>query len=202
MDRDQDLSERLTGLLGRRTPPRGFHGNERAMREEFHVLLRIILRCAPKADWPEWWGRFDDELNARVRTRSWPVAAEVEEACRAIAKAALAEGSDEQVEAAAVDRMADWFERFRSQLPGHGRPSRTRELIRRGVLRDLREARFYGFDLTDAENRQALQAPMGADERQHHEVVSDKLAAINAQLAQNAETVQRAKAGMQRGEAA
>jgi hypothetical protein len=183
MDREHDLSERLTSLLGRRTPPRGFAGNESALREEFHALLRIITRFAPKTDWADWWRRFDDRVNAAVRTRAWPVAAEVEDACRAVAQELLADGSAEIVEAAAVDRMAAWFAKFRDQMPGHGRPSRTRELIRRGVLRDLREARFYGFDLSPADEREALSMALHPAERQHHEAVLDGLRATNARLA-------------------
>ncbi|MFN3724512.1 MAG: hypothetical protein ACK4VZ_15905 [Paracoccaceae bacterium] len=56
-------------------------------------------------------------------------------------------------------------------------------LIRRGVLQDLRHARFYGFDLTPDQMEQAREMPMSRTEDRHHNRVMDDLRVIGERIA-------------------
>ena len=184
--RETDLTERLASLLQRLSPPRSIAANPEAQRAEVAALLRSVLSAAPSQGYADWWGRFEDALMRRMKTRAWPILSEVQTAARDIAQApGQAEASGSMAESAAIARMADWFEKFRSQMPSHGRASRTQALIAAGVLHDEREAGFYGFDLDEPMTARARDQAPGAIEAKHHRQVLENLRAINSQIEAN-----------------
>lgn len=177
--RDEFLTERLSGLLSRLSPPRAILTNPEAQRAEVAMLLRGVLRLAPSRDYADWWGRFEDELLRRMKTRAWPISSEMDQAARGLsAGRGETDDNDNRIEAGAISRLEDWFGKFKSQMPGHGRPERTSELIRRGVLPNERAARFHGFDLSQHARETALEQPMGDDEWRHHIAVIARLRGI------------------------
>lgn len=188
--RDAELSQLLSGILGRLSPPRGIANSEKAMAEEVAALLKALSRCAPSQGYRGWFERFSDALASRMKTRAWPIVSEIEAAAGSLetARASGAEGAD-FYEIKAIDRMEDWFRKFGNQMPRHGKPSRTAALISRGVLRDVEQARFLGFDLTQEQSEQARSAPMGLESQASHNRVMRDLQAITERQAAHAEEV-------------
>lgn len=181
-----DLQSAVSRFLERFTPPRGVAGNPVAMVDEADQIAQAFARFAPVTGFDVWWSDVTDQLIRRMKTRAWPMVSEVEAACRIVndrAMPSIGGGHSEAVEAAAVDRMAAWFAKFRSQMPGHGKPTRTAEMIRRGVLADLREARFYGFELSGAQSKAALELPPCRAEVDHDRDVMDRLRALGDRMA-------------------
>lgn len=174
--RDAELSQMLSGILGRLSPPRGLAGNDAAQSEEIKSLLRALSRCAPSQGYRDWFEKFSDALASRMKTRAWPIVNEIEAAAASLStpQAAGADGAD-FYEAKAIDRMEEWFRKFRDQMPGHGKPTRTAALIRRGVLRDLEQARFLGFDMTLEQSEQARAMPMGPESQANYDRVMGDL---------------------------
>lgn len=165
--RDEFLSTRFNEWLDRFSPPRAIQNNPKAMQDDADAMLRTILRYAPRDEYAEWLDRVLIGLAENMTTRSWPAPGELVKAC----KAGKSDGSGanvDMIEHEAVNRMVAWFEKFKSELPGHGHSQRTAELINRGVLKNEREARFYGFNISDAQRERAMAQPMGRDEWKHH----------------------------------
>ena len=146
-----EISKRLTEWLDRYSPPVAMRDKPHAQQAEVNAILGTILKHAPKDGYDGWVSRMLDICAEGMRTRAWPTVGEIAKACQAVG--ARSSGGmpldDEAMEAAAVDRLADWFGKFRSQLPSGGRAARTLALIDRGILANEREARFFGFELTD-----------------------------------------------------
>ena len=182
-----DLQSAVSRFLERFTPPRGIAGNPEAMVDEAGQIAQAFSRLAPAGDLDGWWREASDELIRRMKSRAWPLVSEVEAACRAVNERAGAGSShaDSMAEAAALDRMEAWFRRFKSQMPGHGKPARTAELIRRGVLASEREARFHGFDLGASQSARALDQQPCRAETDHHERVTADLRALSERIGWN-----------------
>ena len=204
--RDAELSQMLSGLLGRLSPPRNIANNPAAIAEEIGALAKSVSRLAPNHGYREWFIAFSDALASRMKTRAYPIVSELEAAARDIAHQSgnVSSGAESAdfYELKAVERMADWFGKFRSQMPSHGKPSRTAALVRQGVLRDLREARFCGFDLSDEQMAAAVALPMGPDEARHHNSVTGDLVAIAERNASMAEEIAAKRRIVKHGEAA
>lgn len=184
--RETDLTKRLSALLDRLSPPRSIAANTDAQRAEAAALLRSILAAAPSQGWADWWGKFEDALLRRLKTRAWPILSEVDAAARDIATASRGENANASLnESHAIRRMVDWFGKFKNQMPGHGRASRTRAMIESGVLRNEREAKFYGFDLSADMLETAKNQPQGREESDHHERVLSDIHAINRRIEDN-----------------
>lgn len=101
-------------------------------------------------------------------------AAKIVYASPAAQAAQTAEISNSMGESVILEAMTAWHGKFGSQMPGFGRGDRTRNLVQRGVLRDMGEARFKGFTL-HAEDESALldarrrgDARPSMDEQRHH----------------------------------
>lgn len=172
-----DLSMRFNAFLDRFSPPRQIAGNPKALQDDANALLRIVLDHAPTEGWQDWFPDAIRHLEAGMTTRSWPAPGEVVRACRgALAKMPSTEtAAQSRGEANAIQMLIDWHAKFGTQMPGQGRPDRTDELIRRGVLRNEREARFKGFVLSPAaQARVKDQAPSRA-EWDHHVAVMARL---------------------------
>lgn len=174
-----DLGARFNRWLERFSPPRQIADKPQALQDDAEALFRIILDHAPDEGWQDWWTSAIRALEASMTTRSWPSPGEVVRACRgAVAKMPEAEtAAQSRGEANAIQMLIDWHAKFGTQMPGLGRSDRTAELIRRGVLRNEREARFKGFVLSPrAMDRTKDQEP-GRAEWDHHVAVMARLSA-------------------------
>lgn len=198
--RDAELSQMLSGVLGRLSPPRGIANSEKAMTEEMAALFKALSACAPNQGYRQWFTDFADALASRAKTRAWPIVSEIQAAAKAVAD--QSRGGDTSVgadfyEVKAIDRMEEWFRKFGDQMPGHGKSSRTEALIRRGVLKNIRDARFRGFDLTIEQSASARDMPESAEEAAHHAEVMARLTEITERNAQYADefAANRAKMG-------
>lgn len=182
-----EIETAITTFLERFTPPRGVAGNPGQMTTEARQITEAVARFAPRTGFADWWREASTELVRRMKSRAWPLVSEVEAACRAVNDRASggAGSSDAMVESAALDRMERWFRQFKTQMPGHGKPQRTAELIRRGVLDNERAARFHGFELSRDQNARALDQRIGQDEADHHERVTGDLRAIADRIGMN-----------------
>jgi hypothetical protein len=185
--RTDELSERFSEWLDRYSPPRHFAGNAKAMQAEADALLGVLARYAPKEGYASWVVDVLGRLSAGMKTRAWPTVAEMTEACRARVSVVPGSTNDELVEENCLRIMTEWFERKRNQMPSMGRTDRTRKLIDRGVLADEREARFYGFNLSEEDDRKAHSQKMGREEWNHHCRVLARLRGCTWQEAADAE---------------
>ena len=180
-----ELEISLMAFLGRFSPPRSIAGNPAAMAEETDHLLSAFARFAPRDGFQTWWLNVTTELVRRMKTRAWPMVAEVEAACQAARQSNQGSMGEDAIEAMILDHMATWYARWKSQMPGYGNAARTMALIRRGILKDEREARFRGFDLTQAMKERAFDQPIGADELAAHRRVMANLRALSERVASN-----------------
>ena len=180
-----ELEASLTAFLERFTPPRHIAGNPDAVRQEVAQLTDAFARFAPRDGFQTWWLGVTNELVRRMKTRAWPMVAEVETACQAARMARQGAMGEDAVEAMILDRMEEWYRRFKSQMPGYGKASRTMALIRRGVFADEREARFRGFDLSHDMKERAFGQRIGRDELEHHRRVMGDLRALSERVAVN-----------------
>jgi hypothetical protein len=181
--RTADISQRLSRFLARFSAPQGIRDNPQASQDEADALLRILLKYAPSGvEAGPWVDRALEACAMTMKTRAWPTMQELGAACANQRKSGTADPAGDGVEAAMVDRMADWFGKFGDQLPGCGKPSRTAELIRRGVLANEREAKIKGFDLGQDQARRAMEQPMGIDESRHHDGILFDLRAASERL--------------------
>lgn len=178
MTRHEFLADALDALLSRLSPPLSIKASKPAQMAETAAMLKAINRLAPTTGYGDWWPAFEDALMRKAKTRAWPIISEIEAAAQMPGRQAA---SDDAVEAAAVQRMTEWFAKFRDQMPSHGKPSRTAALIRQGVLANEAEARFRGFDLSDDQLKRAKTQRDCADDRATHERVLDSLAALRAE---------------------
>jgi hypothetical protein len=170
----------LSRWLDRYSPPQGMKDNPQAIQDEAEALLRVLLRFAPREAYDMWVRDALDRCAYTMKTRAWPTVGDLGAACSNLRKdrrteAASAGGDDMGM----IDRMADWHAKFGDQLPGYGRPERTAELVARGVLRDLREARFRGYALDDRQRAEAMSQPPGDDEWRHHVTVMARIKGIS-----------------------
>ncbi|MDP5216711.1 hypothetical protein Q5Y75_05730 [Ruegeria sp. 2205SS24-7] len=81
--RETFLTQKITGYLDRKSPPRNL--GARAQADEMQSLVRCFMRYAPRDRFEEWWPRFEDRLDEDAKTRAWPTAGEVKAAATAIA---------------------------------------------------------------------------------------------------------------------
>ena len=175
--REQHITDRFNEVLDRFSAPRSIQNNPTAMQQDANDMLETVLRHAPGQGYDEWLSNMLRALRDGMTTRSWPAPGELTKACRSGASSGSAP-ADTHVESAAIMRMGEWFQRYKSQLPGHGRNSRTAEMIRSGVLANEREAKFYGFDLSEDQRAMAGQQPMGPVEWRHHIAIIAKLRGV------------------------
>jgi hypothetical protein len=176
--REEFITARFNEWLDRFTPPRGIINNLDAQQRDANAMLATVLRFAPRHDYGDWLPAMLIRLEEAMTTRSWPAPGEVAKACKTETHGAPGGGS-QLTEAQAVDRMADWYGKFQTQLPGHGRDTRTAELIRRGTLANEREARFRGFSLSPDMARTAATQRPSRDEWRHHVGVMARLRGVD-----------------------
>lgn len=174
-----DLGARFNRWLERFSPPRQIADKPQALQDDAEALFRIILDHAPAEGWQEWWDLTVRALEASMTHRSWPSPGDVVRACRgALAKMPATETNlQSRGESNAIQMLIDWHAKFGTQMPGLGRPDRTDELIRRGVLRNEREARFKGFVLSPASRQRIAEQDQRPDraEWDHHVGVMARL---------------------------
>jgi hypothetical protein len=191
---DKSLEDIFNDWLDRFSPPRVMAADKEAKQRDANSLVKIINRFAPSSDKGAWVHTVLEYLEERMTTRSWPAPGELANACKAVPHATNTSNSVQ--ENSALERMIDWQRKFKSQMPVHGSPARTAELIRRGVLRDAREARFRGFDLSDEMAKSVENYPMGREEEERHNRVLNNLRANAESSNQNQkETLPSARAG-------
>lgn len=176
--RESYLSLRFNEFLDRFAPPRGIANNPTAMQQDADAMLRTVLRYAPSEGYSEWLDRVLRDLQEGMTTRSWPAPGELAKACKAGAMAGQTDGNASHVEGRLVDMMADWHSKYRSEMPRMGKPERTAELIRRGVLSGERAARFLGYTLSADQARLAAEQPPTREEWRHHVRVTARLRGV------------------------
>ena len=168
--RQEFLATRFNDWLERFSPPRRIANNFDAQQKDADALLGIIVSFAPREDYAEWLEAMLRRLESGMTTRSWPAPGEVTKACKNGREVGESGPriDDAMIEEAAIERMTTWFAKFKNQMPGHGKPSRTETLVARGVLNSLREARFYGFELSREANQKAKEERTTKVEWLHH----------------------------------
>jgi hypothetical protein len=167
--REDFLHRQLSILLERYSPPRSMAKNHHAQVQEIDSLIRAIGFAAPKRDYEDWWQTFEDNLLSNHQTRAWPTLYEVKKAF----PARNSGGGDVNVEENNIRIAGEWFDKFREPLSCFNNTVMTTELLKRGVLADEREARFYGFYLSAEQTARAKeQRPRQHEWRRHVEVMA------------------------------
>jgi len=161
--RNEFLTERVRNLFQRYSPPRSIAKNPQAQAEELDGVIRAIGASMPASGYEDWWQDFEDRLLSNHQTRSWPTIYEIRQALAAGRKA------DPAMAAARFEAsILDWCAKHKRPHPAANTPEITRELISRGHLDDIRDARWRGFELTSDDAQRAIDMPAGRDEWNHH----------------------------------
>lgn len=204
MAHNDEIKAAVVAFLSRFSPPRSIAGSAEAMSDEVIQITDAVARFAPRVGFQDWWPAVGTAIVQRMKTRAWPMVSEVETACRIATEAGRsgAASSDAVNEQAAIDRLESWFRKFGTQAPSQGRPSRTLALINRGVLRDLRHARFCGFDLTNDQTEQSRDQAPGPEEQKHHHRVMADLHAIGERMDAHRDEFARLRASVKPNESA
>lgn len=189
MSKNEEIKVAVIHFLTSYSPPRAIAGRPEAMAEEVIQITAAVARFAPRTGFSDWWPSARTIIVQRMKTRAWPLVSEVEAACRIAAENLQTYGGGRQneIEDAAIARLEDWYRKHGNQAPGQGKPSRTAELIKRGVLRDVRHARACGFELTSEQIEMARLMPMGPAEQKNHDRIMRDLAAIGQQIGAHGE---------------
>lgn len=185
MDRKEYLIEALDGYLNRKTVPDRLAGPSKvtARTGEIQALFRCLERYCPDQGVEDWVQRLFDRMDESATTVGWPPVKFLAQTAKDMdtSKAeAKARGGALWSEETAVQLAIDWFLK-RQTAPIHGtlnRPAIADELIRRDILRDKREARFFGFEVDGITIDQIDALPMGPHEWRHHVAVMARLRGI------------------------
>jgi hypothetical protein len=178
MNRDEFIKTALVGILSRKTPPAAIKGSQEGQRAEVAAMVKTIARYAPTTGIDLWWDRFEDNLSRRMKTHGWPIPSEIDASCREVS-GQRAPGSEEAFEQNSLRIMSEWRAKFGSQMPRMGRPDRTAELIRRGILKNERDAKYRGYDLDERQMSAAAGQEPTRDETSHHNRILGSLRSIN-----------------------
>lgn len=178
-NRDDHLAQKLNEFLDRFSPPRRIANNPSAMQQDADEMMRILLRFAPPDDYIRWIDNVLRDLQEGMTTRSWPAPGELARACKANATTGQQHRNAAHVESCMVDKMATWHAKFGAEMPSMGKPERTAELIRRGVLSSERSARFFGYALSTEQALLADEQPTTHEEWRHHVRVTARLRGIS-----------------------
>ena len=177
--REQFIAQKFNEWLDRFSPPRRIANDQAAQQADANAMMVTVLGYAPRDEYSEWLVAMLRRLEDGMTTRSWPAPGEVVKACKGGDASGHGGISEQAREESVIDRLTAWHAKFGTQMPSHGNDKRTRVLIDRGVLADLREARFKGFDLSFDDNLQAKGMKMGKSEWKHHIGVMAKLRGIS-----------------------
>lgn len=177
--REAHLAQKFNEFLDRFTPPRSIANNAAAMQQDADQMMRIVLRYAPPDGYAAWLDRVLCDLQEGMTTRSWPAPGELAKACKAGASVGPPQGNASHIEGRLVDMMAEWHARFGTEMPRMGKPERTAELIRRGVLSCERAAKFMGYTLSSEQARDAEKQRTSREEWRHHVRITARLRGIS-----------------------
>lgn len=170
--REQIIETRLRDLLKRLSPPMRVKGSAELQAQEVKALFDAISARAPRSDVEDWMRRWEEMLLRSHSTRAWPILKEVHDAADRLQRDAAPGEANISVDA---DYAAAWIQRT-GRVPGWlNSVELTAELLRRGVVSDLREARFRGCEMTREQDEAARKMKMGRDERDHHLKVMARL---------------------------
>lgn len=156
-----EVTARLEALLRRLTPPRSIGADRESQAAEVRALLDA-LRFHVRGDIGAWWPAFERHLLEAAKTRAWPTVAEVSRAARMAAGQVvpIGRGSAAASADASAEAAATFFRATGGIHPGLNASAVTSALIRMGLFRDEREARFHGCALDDRQ-RAAVEAHAG-----------------------------------------
>lgn len=161
--RSEYLRDRVTTLLSRYSPPRAMQKNTKAQQQEVDAILRVLGTHMPTTGYEEWWIGFEDRLLTSHDTRAWPTIAEFKRAANTGTR------SPDAMSEARLQHMAEeWAVNHRRPHPALNTPEITARLIGMGILSDLREARWLGFDLSEKDLKAARDMPCGDEEWRRH----------------------------------
>lgn len=99
-----ELTQRLNDYLARRTPPRGFAGDDSLKASQMGEYISILRRFAPDGErLTEWWDGFLGRLADESETWAWPAPKDVARAARACNAASARGGSVWQPDSVAIN---------------------------------------------------------------------------------------------------
>lgn len=107
-------------------------------------------------------------VRKRHGARGWPTSKIMQAATEDAIANAQTSGSDLDTEARMIAGLKSFFENTGKQMPGCGSAARTAKLIEDGVLRDLRDAMFRGFNLSPEQRKQASEQDAHPNETENH----------------------------------
>lgn len=162
--RNEFLMTKVTHLLDRLSPPRAISQNQEAQAQEIDQIVAVLSKYAPKTGYETWWPEFEARLLENHQTRAWPTVFEIKQACDAGKKQADPSLVQSELELRAIE----WLENHKTAHPVFNTPAITAEIVSRGVVSDLREARFKGFALSEEQSAIALAQRPGREEWEHH----------------------------------
>lgn len=171
MSREQFLQNRVTSLLRRLSAPKSIAGSKELIDEETSGIVRLIGAMMPRSGYEDWWSTFEANLLAEHQTRSWPTQYEIRKAAESMRKDVA---PDQAFESHVITAM-DFFDRHRKACPWFNSEAITNEFLRVGRLRNVEEARHYGFELSQEQRDRAKAMPMCREAWKRHVNITARL---------------------------
>lgn len=180
--RSEIIEKRLRSILSRLSPPRSIANNAEAQKSEAAAMLKALSASCPTRGVDDWLDSFEEALFSALETRAWPTLREVKKACRVKISSS---GATSDVEIA-----LKWFNTFNKPHPVLNNPQITAEILSRGMVEDIREARWRGLDLTTEDRDRARYMRPVKDEWHRHVSV---MAALRGQSLDDCERQEAAE---------
>lgn len=99
-----DLTNRMSGYLARRTPPKGLGADDGLKAKQIGEYVSILRRFAPEGDpLTEWWRAFESALADVSETWAWPAPKDVVRAAKAAGSSSKPTGNGWAIDSVAIN---------------------------------------------------------------------------------------------------
>jgi hypothetical protein len=159
------LTSKLSQFLEDLSPRRVLVTESQRARE-IERITAAVLKRAPQRGYEHWFDLWEERVQRAATAQTWPSVGDVHRAADALPQEKSEKSSHEV--AAQAHIATGWLNRFGRAPSWMNSVALTNELLDRGVLTSLREARFKGFNLSPSQERAALKERMCDDEWERH----------------------------------
>ena len=178
------LFAQADGLLRSYKKPE--HLSDNRARDEINEMVEEINKDIPSSLGDASFDMLLKEVRSAVKRRhgasGWPTIKILTAATADALKEIDRKSDDQDVEEVMLGHIVDWYQKFGNCMPACGKPSRTHQLIKRGVL-TAREAKFADFPMTKEDNEIAKSEPPSKKEIDHHIRVLARLRRVDEDTA-------------------
>ena len=169
--RKSAVTNHLGHLLSGYEPPYNLRDDQAKQVREATEVAELIINALPTSlnqnQITATFERAGKELKKVAKSRSWPIAKDILEAIRRATPEPEAEDI-EQAATGSLEKAIQYLKETRRAHSFHNGQHIARELIKRGLLQDERDARWRGFDMAGVPKDIINSQRMTLEEWQNH----------------------------------